>query len=64
MRGRGLMLGLRSERGPDVQKALFDRGLITNCTAGDVVRFLPPYIVTAAEIDRALEILDQTLGAL
>ncbi|MDA0375027.1 MAG: acetylornithine/succinylornithine family transaminase [Planctomycetota bacterium] len=64
VRGRGLMLGLRTERGPDVQKALFDRGLITNCTAGDVVRFLPPYIVTAAEIDRALEILDQTLGAL
>ena len=64
VRGRGLMLGLRTERGPDVQKALFDRGLITNCTPGDVVRFLPPYIVTAAEIDRALEILDQTLGAL
>jgi acetylornithine/N-succinyldiaminopimelate aminotransferase len=64
VRGRGLMLGLRTERGPDVQKALFDRGLITNCTAGDVVRFLPPYVVTAAEIDRALEILDQTLAAL
>lgn len=64
VRGRGLMLGLRSDRGPDVQKTLFDRGLITNCTAGDVVRFLPPYVVTAAEVDRALDILDQTFASL
>jgi predicted acetylornithine/succinylornithine family transaminase len=63
IRGRGLMFGLRLDRGPELQKALFEAGLITNCTAGDVVRLLPPYVVTEAEVGRALAILGETLAS-
>ena len=52
------------DAGPALQSALYDRGLITNCTAGDVVRMLPPFVVTAEEIDRALAILADALAAL
>jgi predicted acetylornithine/succinylornithine family transaminase len=63
VRGRGLMLGLRCEGAAELQKRLYRSGLITNCTAGDVVRMLPPYVVTHDEIDRALAILADALSA-
>lgn len=56
VRGRGLMLGIRLHEGAkDLQRRLYEHHhLITNCTAGDVVRLLPPYVVTEAQIDDAL----------
>jgi acetylornithine aminotransferase len=40
-----------------------ERGLLT-LTAGDaVVRFVPPLIVTEADVDLALEIVGEVLGA-
>jgi acetylornithine aminotransferase/acetylornithine/N-succinyldiaminopimelate aminotransferase len=65
VRGRGLLRGLRLRHGaPDLQRTLLDNGLITNCTAGDVVRFLPPYVVTAEQTDQALDLLREGLAAL
>ncbi|MCA9287676.1 MAG: aminotransferase class III-fold pyridoxal phosphate-dependent enzyme, partial [Phycisphaerales bacterium] len=65
VRGRGLMLGIKMESGaPELQKALYRAGLITNCTSGEVVRLLPPYVVTKADVDRALEILAGCLASL
>jgi acetylornithine/N-succinyldiaminopimelate aminotransferase len=65
LRGTGLMRGLRLERcGPELNRSLYERGLIANCTAGDVVRLLPPYVVHDADIDQALEILDAALRTL
>ena len=63
VRGRGLMLGLRLHEGAkDLQKRLYhEHRLITNCTAGDVVRMLPPYVVTEAQIDDALDRIRQAL---
>jgi 4-aminobutyrate aminotransferase-like enzyme len=41
-----------------------ERGLLT-LTAGDnVVRFVPPLIVTEAEVDHALRILEEVLNGL
>ena len=62
VRGRGLMIGLELGRDakPVVDEAL-SRGLIANAAAGNVVRLLPPLIVTEAEADEALEILDAAL---
>jgi acetylornithine aminotransferase/acetylornithine/N-succinyldiaminopimelate aminotransferase len=58
VRGRGLMRGLRMARDAQkLQRDLYARGLIVNCTAGDVIRILPAFVVTAAEVDRGLEIL-------
>ncbi len=65
VRGRGLMLGIRLERNaPTLQRALFERRVITNCTAGDVVRFLPPYVISAAQIEQALDVIAGCLADL
>ncbi len=58
VRGRGLLLGmeLAIEGAPLVEAAL-SRGLLINCTAGRVLRFVPPLTVSRQEIDRAMEIL-------
>ena len=34
-----------------------EQGLLINCTHDTVLRFLPPYIATEKEIDRAISIL-------
>jgi acetylornithine aminotransferase/acetylornithine/N-succinyldiaminopimelate aminotransferase len=65
VRGRGLLRGLRMRWGaPELQRALLEGGLIANCTALDVVRFLPPYVVSAEQIDQALDLLRECLAAL
>ncbi len=59
VRGRGLILGmeLNIDGGGIVVKAM-ERGLLINCTVGKVLRFVPPLIVTRAEIDEAMSVLD------
>ena len=36
-------------------------GLLINCTAEKVLRFSPPLIVTGAEIDQAVAIVEKAL---
>ena len=52
VRGRGMMMGIELEVpcGDIVGKAL-EAGILLNVTAGNVVRLLPPYILTDAEAD-------------
>jgi len=60
VRGRGLMLGLKLHVAPaGFNKACFERGLLAVPAGDDVVRLLPPLVVTDAEIDEALGVLDQ-----
>jgi len=63
VRGKGLMVGV--ETGGDcsgiVLKAL-ERGLLVNCTAGKVVRFLPPLIATEDHVDMCIDILKEVLN--
>ena len=62
VRGRGLILGMElSISGGDIVQQALQQGLLINCTAGTVLRFLPPLTVTQAEIDEALAILDAIL---
>jgi len=62
VRGRGLMLALLlAKPGAGVARAAFDRGLLINCTAERVLRFLPPLVVDADAVDEALAILDEVL---
>ncbi len=62
VKGRGLMLGLELERECKnaVLKAL-ERGLVVNCTAGNVLRFLPPLIVEREHVEEAVEVLREIL---
>ncbi len=63
VRGRGLMLGLRLHHSADlVQKALYHARLIVNCTATDVLRIVPPFVVTKAQVQDALQLLRTTLA--
>ena len=62
VRGAGLIAGLdlRIDAQAVVAAAL-ERGLLVNRTSTTVVRLLPPYIATEADVDEAAEILDQAL---
>ena len=58
VRGRGLMLGVDLDI-PGKQFVLdaMAEGMLINCTHDTVLRFLPPYIITEKEVDRAVRIL-------
>jgi acetylornithine/N-succinyldiaminopimelate aminotransferase len=61
-RGRGLLQGLVVEGNPaDVVAAARARGLLVSVAGSNVVRLVPPLIVTKAEIDEAIAILDDVL---
>jgi acetylornithine/N-succinyldiaminopimelate aminotransferase len=62
IRGAGLMWGidLHVDATPFVEAAL-RRGVLINRTAGTVLRMLPPYIITTAQIEEALSQLDAVL---
>ncbi len=62
LRGRGLIQGVRLAREAEaVQRELYRAGLITNRTGGDVIRLLPPYVITPTQIARGLDILREVL---
>ncbi len=62
VRGKGLMLGLELER-PCSELVLkgLQMGLVFNCTAQRVLRFLPPLVIGEKEIGTALEKLKKLL---
>ncbi|MEK7755102.1 MAG: aspartate aminotransferase family protein [Acidobacteriota bacterium] len=62
VRGFGLMIGVELDiPGQQFVTGAMDEGLLINCTHDVVLRFLPPYIITEAEVDRALDILKKVL---
>jgi predicted acetylornithine/succinylornithine family transaminase len=63
VRGLGLMLGAELDRpgGPVVERCLAG-GLLINCTADCVLRFLPPLVVTRDEVDEGFAILQRALA--
>jgi len=63
VRSRGLMAGLLLD-GPaaGVVTACREHGLLVNGTADRVVRLTPPLIITRAQLDEAVAILDQALA--
>ena len=63
VRGRGLILGMElTIEGGEIVKQCLHQGLLINCTVGKVLRFVPPLIVSRAEIDEAIAILDGVLA--
>jgi len=58
VRGEGLMIGVElAFPGKQLVLDAMEQGLLMNCTHDTVLRFLPPYIATEKEIDRAIGIL-------
>lgn len=64
VRGEGLILGAELTRpGRDIVNECLAKGAIINCTSGNVLRFIPPLIITKEQVDKVMEILDETLSA-
>lgn len=67
VRGEGLILG--AELAPSIKKSggeivaeCMARGAIINCTAGKVLRFVPPLIIEKEHVDEVIDILDGVLA--
>ena len=62
VRGMGLMIGLELNKpGAEYVDKLREEGFLINCTADNVLRFVPPLIITKTEIDDFIEALDKVL---
>jgi acetylornithine aminotransferase/acetylornithine/N-succinyldiaminopimelate aminotransferase len=66
VRGNGLLLGLiltdkGIENGAKIVQTLFQKGALINFAGGKVLRFIPPLIVSTAEIDLLIDKLTETL---
>ena len=63
VRGQGLILGAELDReGGKIADTCLREGVMINCAAGKVLRFLPPLIITKEEIDEGLDILEKVLA--
>ena len=64
VRGRGLLLAMQfgDTISPKVVAACNEEGLLLNPVRPDAIRFMPPLIVTEADVDEALEKLDRGLA--
>jgi acetylornithine aminotransferase/acetylornithine/N-succinyldiaminopimelate aminotransferase len=58
IRGQGLMIGVDLDfAGKQLVLDGMKEGLLFNCTSETVLRFLPPYILTEQDVDRAMTAL-------
>jgi acetylornithine/N-succinyldiaminopimelate aminotransferase len=64
VRGQGLMIGMKlTKPGKDLVNACMAAGALINCTAGDVLRFVPPLNIGKQHVDEMVAILDKVFAA-
>ena len=64
VRGCGLMLGMEvAGEGKPIVESCLANNVIVNCTAGNVIRIVPPLIISMEEIDIVVAALDKALAA-
>ena len=62
VRGAGLLVGMELNKdGGEYVDLMREKGFLINCTAGNVLRFAPPLIVSKEEIDLLVKALDEVL---
>jgi acetylornithine/N-succinyldiaminopimelate aminotransferase len=62
-RVRGLMIGMTiGDKCPEVQKKCAAQGALVNCAADGNLRLVPPLVITDAEIDRVVGVINGALG--
>lgn len=62
-RGRGLIIGITlGDKCAGVQKECAENGVLVNCAADGNLRLIPPLVITDAEIDRAVKVIDGAIG--
>lgn len=64
VRGRGCMVGLvLNEDAAPIIPMLLANGVIANATAGNVIRFVPPFVIQRADVDELEHALRRVLTA-
>ncbi len=64
VRGRGLLLGIElSQRAQPYLEALFERGILALQAGPNVIRLLPPLVITERQLEQVLDIVEEVLGA-
>lgn len=62
IRGKGLMVGAElAKPGREVVDLCMAQGVIINCTAGNVLRFVPPLNIRREHVDEVIAVLDGVL---
>ena len=65
VRGKGLILGMELKiDGSSIVNEMLKKKILINCTMGNVLRFLPPLIVTKEEIDRVIKTLEEVFNTI
>jgi acetylornithine/succinyldiaminopimelate/putrescine aminotransferase len=65
VRGAGFMIGIDfGVPCRDIALKLMEKGLLVSCTAMNVIRLVPPLILTKNEVDEILEILKEVFDEL
>ena len=63
VRGKGLILGMELKiDGSSIVKEMLKKRILINCTMGNVLRFLPPLIVTQEEVDQVVKALGEVFS--
>lgn len=62
VRGSGLLLGMRlGVKGAPIVRKCMEKGFLINCIQENILRFVPPLIVSRVEIDALITCLDEVL---
>jgi acetylornithine/N-succinyldiaminopimelate aminotransferase len=61
VRGKGLIVGveLNEDRAKEIVNKSLENGLLCNAAAENVLRFLPPLIITKKDVDKCIRILNK-----
>ena len=63
VRGRGLMIGVEARfEVIDLILGSLEKGVLVLDAGRNVLRFLPPLVITRSHIDRTIEVLDEVIG--
>ena len=62
VRGKGLMIAVKLDmEAGDIVNDCLQKGLLINSTGGKTLRFVPPLIITAQDVDKAIGVLDEVM---
>lgn len=62
VRGMGLMIGVElSFPGAEVVRNMLKLGVLSNCASGNVIRIVPPLIISKEEIDQIIDALTESV---
>ncbi len=63
VRGRGLLVGLElREPARPIAEAALEQGILLNLVQGNILRFLPPFLLEHSHVDQAIELLGELLA--